>query len=48
MFQVIEPIHRDSCGGVILGYMVYQDDVADVSNFHGGDLIFNVVGAHYV
>jgi len=32
----------------ILGYMVYQDDVLDVSNFGGGDINFKVAGVCYV
>jgi len=32
----------------ILGYMVYQDDISDVSNFGGGDLNFMVAGGRFV
>ncbi len=32
----------------ILGYNVYLVDIADISNFGGGDLDFKVSGGHYV
>jgi len=31
----------------ILGYMLYQDDILDVSNFGGDHLNFTVAGGHY-